>query len=196
MTLMALVVAVTAGAQSLLWNPDYNADEIVGTDDLLGLLTVFGMDWENVSIQYHETNFVYDSISIATHDTISILAETDVLVITAADTSNWVFREGVQGSPWQYSWNTITLDMPEEVANKSILLLFELAHVKVQPHYLNGWAHVLNRNLSFRVMPMDGMGNSHNLFSSSYSHYYSYNFELPFKQKKHLVYFDGSFWDD
>ena len=45
MTLLALVVAVTAGAQSSSWDPDYNADNIIGTDDLLGLLSVFGMDW-------------------------------------------------------------------------------------------------------------------------------------------------------
>lgn len=44
MTLMALVVAVTAGAQTSLWNPDYDEDGIIGAADLLALLTVFGVD--------------------------------------------------------------------------------------------------------------------------------------------------------
>ena len=42
MTLLALVVAVTAGAQT--WNPDYDEDGLVGTADLLALLSVFGVD--------------------------------------------------------------------------------------------------------------------------------------------------------
>ena len=44
MTLMALVVAMTAGAQTSLWNPDYDEDGIIGAADLLALLTVFGVD--------------------------------------------------------------------------------------------------------------------------------------------------------
>ena len=42
MTLIALVVAVTAGAQT--WNPDYDDDGLVGAADLLALLSVFGVD--------------------------------------------------------------------------------------------------------------------------------------------------------
>ncbi len=50
MTLMAFVVAVTAGAQSFLneypWNPDFDNDYHVGTEDLMGLLSVFGSSIE------------------------------------------------------------------------------------------------------------------------------------------------------
>ena len=45
MTLMALVVAVTASAQSIYadsWDPDADADGNVGVTDLLALLSVFG----------------------------------------------------------------------------------------------------------------------------------------------------------
>jgi len=47
MTLIALVVAVTAGAQGTTiheypWNPDSNNDNIIGVDDLLDFLPVFG----------------------------------------------------------------------------------------------------------------------------------------------------------
>ena len=47
MTLMALVVAVTAGAQGTTiheypWNPDSNNDNLIGVDDLLDFLPVFG----------------------------------------------------------------------------------------------------------------------------------------------------------
>ena len=47
MTLIALVVAVTAGAQGTTiyeypWNPDSNNDNLIGVDDLLDFLPVFG----------------------------------------------------------------------------------------------------------------------------------------------------------
>lgn len=47
MTLMALVVAVTAGAQGTSiheypWNPDFNNDTYIGSEDLMGLLSTYG----------------------------------------------------------------------------------------------------------------------------------------------------------
>ena len=46
MTLLALVVAVTAGAQNWPYNPDSNDDLIIGADDLLSLLSYYGGDFE------------------------------------------------------------------------------------------------------------------------------------------------------
>ncbi|MGY8942108.1 MAG: hypothetical protein ACKVJH_08765 [Flavobacteriales bacterium] len=46
MTLMALVVAVTAGAQvTYPWNPDSNADEFIGFNDILDILAVYGAEF-------------------------------------------------------------------------------------------------------------------------------------------------------
>ena len=52
MTLMALVVAVTAGAQGTTiheypWNPDSNNDNLIGVDDLMGLLSLYGTEFGN-----------------------------------------------------------------------------------------------------------------------------------------------------
>ena len=52
MTLMALVVAVTAGAQGTTiheypWNPDWNNDNFVGSSDLTGFLSAFGSEFGN-----------------------------------------------------------------------------------------------------------------------------------------------------
>ena len=52
MTLMALVVAVTAGAQGTTiheypWNPDSNNDNLIGINDLLDFLPVFGDEFGN-----------------------------------------------------------------------------------------------------------------------------------------------------
>jgi len=52
LTLMALVVAVTAGAQGTSiheypWNPDSNNDNLIGVDDLLDFLPVFGDEFGN-----------------------------------------------------------------------------------------------------------------------------------------------------
>ena len=50
MTLLALVVAVTAGAQvngfEPPYNPDSNADAFIGTHDLMDLLSAFGSAFE------------------------------------------------------------------------------------------------------------------------------------------------------
>ena len=47
MSLIALVVAVTAGAQGTSiyeypWNPDSNNDTYIGSEDLMGLLSTYG----------------------------------------------------------------------------------------------------------------------------------------------------------
>ena len=52
MTLLALVVAVTAGAQGTTiheypWNPDWNNDNFVGSSDLTGFLSAFGSEFGN-----------------------------------------------------------------------------------------------------------------------------------------------------
>ena len=48
MTLVALLVSTAAVAQipTLPWNPDENGDQFVGLPDLLGLLTVYGQEFE------------------------------------------------------------------------------------------------------------------------------------------------------
>ena len=52
MTLLALVVAVTAGAQGTTiheypWNPDWDNDNFVGSSDLTGFLSAFGSEFGN-----------------------------------------------------------------------------------------------------------------------------------------------------
>lgn len=52
MTLLALVVTVTAGAQGTTiheypWNPDWNNDNYVGSSDLTGFLSAFGSEFGN-----------------------------------------------------------------------------------------------------------------------------------------------------
>ena len=52
MTLLALVVAVTAGAQGTTiheypWNPDWNNDNYIGSSDLTGFLSAFGSEFGN-----------------------------------------------------------------------------------------------------------------------------------------------------
>ena len=49
---MALVFAVTAGAQGTTiheypWNPDSNNDNLIGVDDLMGLLSTYGTEFGN-----------------------------------------------------------------------------------------------------------------------------------------------------
>ena len=65
MTLLALVVAVTAGAQTGLvefpYNPDANNDDVIGTNDLLELLSLFGGEFaeENLYVNESETSAIY-----------------------------------------------------------------------------------------------------------------------------------------
>ena len=52
MTLVALLVSTAAVAQitTFPWNPDENGDQFVGLPDLLGLLTVYGQEFENAIV--------------------------------------------------------------------------------------------------------------------------------------------------
>ncbi|MDA9755829.1 hypothetical protein N9V29_02540 [Flavobacteriales bacterium] len=52
MTLVALLVSTAAVAQipMLPWNPDENGDHFIGLPDLLGLLTVYGQEFENAIV--------------------------------------------------------------------------------------------------------------------------------------------------
>ena len=52
MTLVALLVSTVAVAQipTLPWNPDENGDQFIGLPDLLGLLTVYGQEFENAIV--------------------------------------------------------------------------------------------------------------------------------------------------
>ena len=52
MTLVALLVSTAAVAQipTLPWNPDENGDQFIGLPDLLGLLTVYGQEFENAIV--------------------------------------------------------------------------------------------------------------------------------------------------
>jgi len=43
LALMALCVAFAAGAQT--WNPDADFDNVIGVNDLMALLSVFGSEW-------------------------------------------------------------------------------------------------------------------------------------------------------
>ena len=51
-TLAALLVSTAAVAQipTLPWNPDENGDQFVGLPDLLGLLTVYGQEFQNAIV--------------------------------------------------------------------------------------------------------------------------------------------------
>lgn len=65
MTLLALVVAVTAGAQTGLvefpYNPDADNDDIIGTADLLALLSLYGSEFseEDIYLSTDSTTALY-----------------------------------------------------------------------------------------------------------------------------------------
>ena len=58
MTLLALVVAVTAGAQTGLvefpYNPDADNDDVIGTADLLALLSLYGSEFSEENVYMSE----------------------------------------------------------------------------------------------------------------------------------------------
>jgi hypothetical protein len=183
-------------AQTPNWNPDYNQDNLIGADDLLGVLSIYGMDWENVVIQYHETSFTYDSVAFITNDTILVDHDTDVLVITAGDTSNWVFAQGFSNSYFLNSENFVTIQMAEEVNQASLLVLFEVPYTKALPNYRNGWTgNAINDRVPFTLTPFGSQNSIHTiLLSLAYDPNNPLELQLPIRRSKNLVYFNGSFW--
>jgi len=109
MTLLALVVAVTAGAQTYPWNPDSNNDQLIGFTDFLELLAVYGTsftpeniicdaDSSNAMIYVGEKNFVQcsnscDSLGSIWHlpSTTEIVAQHANLIPTEGEASNVVW---------------------------------------------------------------------------------------------------------
>ena len=141
MTLLALVVAVTAGAQSSSWDPDYNADNIIGTDDLLGLLSVFGMDWlddANIlaidSLDYTEAFLHIDTAQTGYQVypiwNIEISEETDVVIITDLEYSKESFLEYASGflpadaEIWA-SGGLFYAELPQNSTSKSMIVGFD-----------------------------------------------------------------------
>ena len=62
MTLAALFVSSLAMAQipTFPWNPDGNGDGVIGSSDLIGLLTVYGQEFENAIVsENQESALVY-----------------------------------------------------------------------------------------------------------------------------------------
>ena len=56
MTLVALLVSTAAVAQipTLPWNPDGNGDGVIGSSDLIGLLTVYGQEFQNAIVSENQ----------------------------------------------------------------------------------------------------------------------------------------------
>lgn len=46
----AILVFLKANGQTEGWDPDYNADNFIGVSDLVGILSVFGSEWDSDSV--------------------------------------------------------------------------------------------------------------------------------------------------
>lgn len=184
MTLFAFLVAVTAGAQSPTWNPDYNADEIVGTADLMGLLSVFGDEWTNDaevlvidSLNDTAENIAVDTIDVSLNDIIVqqhidlIYPDSiDVLVLNDFYLSQGDYLDGyVDG--WQYSTigpPELRIELPAPIDGKCICLLTWDA-------YYSGaieWRIVLQQSASHGSVLLNGSQNRMRKFCAYGSRWY------------------------
>lgn len=105
MTLLALVVAVTAGAQTEWpWNPDSNSDNIIGVEDLLSVLSVFGSEFyieypAPTSSAYTVALVQADSIVLGYTDCLGYCASIGGHIMTLEDFG--LFHETVEAqAPW------------------------------------------------------------------------------------------------
>ena len=139
MTLIALVVAVTAGAQE--WNPDSNSDGIIGVEDLMGLLSAFGMEWNDaLQIQVVDTlmdaegqiqfetfwswgsNSVYGEnfVELTIHDTSDVVIFNDFHVM-----DNALFQGTVDDVDYNSGDPVVRTILPSSVSQKCIVFLFD-----------------------------------------------------------------------
>ena len=86
MTLLALVVAVTAEAQTIDWNPDSDDDSLITVEDLMALLSAFGteFDAEAPITEYFETVKDYYTVYDGTSSCCSIHVPNDCRHLTLA----------------------------------------------------------------------------------------------------------------
>jgi hypothetical protein len=59
MTLLALVVAVTARAQDCTYNPDTDGDNLIGVNDVLQVLSLFGTTGDDTGVWCESNNWIY-----------------------------------------------------------------------------------------------------------------------------------------
>jgi len=59
MTLMTLVVAVTAGAQYCSYNPDTDGDNLIGVTDVLQVLSLFGSAGDGTGVWCEANDWIY-----------------------------------------------------------------------------------------------------------------------------------------
>ena len=74
MTLMALVVAMTAGSQNVIYNPDIDGDNVIGVSDILQLLTLFGTEGNGTGVWSEIPNWTNGVETYSCSDTMAVVA--------------------------------------------------------------------------------------------------------------------------
>jgi hypothetical protein len=141
MTLMALVVAVTAGAQGTTiheypWNPDFNNDTYIGSEDLMGLLSTYGTQFglppepcdydgtplEELAIGIADGTIILDSLFIE----YELESESTYYVLGCPDTvtDSLIFSNSAMISSTAFSNHDWTIYGPDSYGNDMNLNFF------------------------------------------------------------------------
>jgi hypothetical protein len=121
------------------WNPDFDADNLVGTTDLLGLLSVFGFDWiddqvvqvvdslDNANLMM-VTHLEWSNLLLVSyHMDYEIPDSVDILMLFDFDTDNDLILDGLyDGVNYLNSAEpTIRFHLPPAVSGKKLLIVFK-----------------------------------------------------------------------
>ena len=101
MTLMAFVFAVTVGAQNVTYNPDIDGDNMIGVNDLLQLLGIFGSEGDGTGVWGGSSNWTNIVETYSCNDTMAVVTnqEPKALIISMYgsaidDFANYMYENG------------------------------------------------------------------------------------------------------
>jgi hypothetical protein len=152
-----VIVHLSAKGQSPNWNPDFNSDCVVGTADLLGLLSFFGLDYcDQLNVQAVDsidtegslqTNVIFDTgtgLVVSQFIDLIISDSLDILMINDFDISDDAYLDGWHEGVYYYSTGAvIRIHLPTVTEGRKLLITYADNSTTVGPEmsvafYYNG----------------------------------------------------------
>jgi hypothetical protein len=153
-----VIVHLSAKGQSPNWNPDFNSDCVVGTADLLGLLSFFGLDYcdqLNVqavdsidtegSVQANVIGYSGTALVVSQFIDLTISDSLDILMINDFDMSDDAFLDGWHEGMYYYSTGIaeIRIHLPTATEGRKLIITYADSSSPVDPlmsvaFYYNG----------------------------------------------------------
>ena len=91
--LLTLLLLCNAGQAQWPYNPNADGDSLIGTGDILGLLTIYGMPWDGEGVLGIESGGTGAESAAAARDSLGLSFISDSTTIQGINTYVWTWVE-------------------------------------------------------------------------------------------------------